>query len=175
MSDDPNHTIPAARVRTKDQNKQRITATSTSAPTPLDQALQRQVIDDFTQQNQLLSDSAKTLLSLQIAIPTLFAALLKMQAGKDAILNLDTVSSSFFVIAAFLFWLLGLYLSLNALNPKRYYVDPHLLQTPADNKQQALDIYSFYQASTNHKHHCIFWSSFSAIAGLFCMLASLFL
>lgn len=173
MSDSTNNDPPIARIRSKEKDKPRISATSTSAPSALDKALQEQIIEDFSQQNQLLSDSAKTLLSLQIAIPTLFAALLKMQAGKDAMLNLDSFSGSVFVIAAFLFWLLGLYLSLSALNPRHYRVDPHLLQAPKDNP--ARDIYSFYQDSAAYKHGRIFWSSFAAVAGLFCMLVSLFL
>lgn len=90
MSDSPNDP-PVARIRSKEKDKQRISATSTSAPSTLDQALQKQVIEDFSQQNQLLSESMKTLLSLQIAIPTLFAALLKMQAGKDVMLNFDSL------------------------------------------------------------------------------------
>lgn len=63
----------------------RISATATHNYTSLHQQLRDGFAQDFIDQGTRLDETAKQLLTLQVAIPGLFAALLKLLAGDDAL------------------------------------------------------------------------------------------
>ncbi|MDM8546494.1 hypothetical protein QUF61_08360 [Candidatus Venteria ishoeyi] len=153
--------IPVARTRSEadpDSPALRIKAESTAAYTAFDKTLQESFATDFIQQSERMNDIAKQLISLQLAIPAVFAALLKLLAGKEA-----TLEASYYMVFSFLCWLFALVFSLLALRPKAYRVD----KTSLDSLQH------FYQTSATDKYWRITISSLLTLLGLVFMISDL--
>ena len=75
--------------------------------------------NDFTAQAVRLDDLAKQLITLSIAVPSLYAAVLKLTACDSA--GMPRAEITFWAFSA---WLLALGLSLASLLLRRYEIDP---------------------------------------------------
>ena len=83
-------------------------------PQPADEALIKAYHDAIIKQADLYVDLAKELLKLELAIPGIYAAALKLVTSQSPCVSL--------VAAAFGFWLLALVATLRVLFPRRYEV-----------------------------------------------------
>lgn len=86
--------------------------------TPVDTTLQQEFAKDVAAQATRMDDLAKQLVTLGIAVPGIYAALLKLINGAKA-----TVDDPVFLLLAFIAWLLALGLALVSLFPERQAVD----------------------------------------------------
>jgi len=95
-----------------------IVAEATQPLDKIDEVLRESFAKDIAEQASRLDELAKQLITLQIAIPSIYAALLKLVSGEKA-----TLSNVPLTVAAFALWLVALSLTLGSLVPIRRDVD----------------------------------------------------
>jgi len=114
-------------------------------------------------QSDLIDKVGERLLTLELAIPGLYAAVLKLVAGDKATV---TVNAAFYI--TFACWLLALALTLAALMPKKWAVDTSVLrQDPARMAKEGLGIEDFFEKSAQYKRALLITSSVLFFAGIF--------
>ena len=89
-----------------------------------EELLRKKFYESITTQSDLMDKLGVQLLTLELAIPGLFATVLKLKSGDAA-----TVTVNFALNLTFLCWVLALILTLVALTPKNWNVDPDHLKT----------------------------------------------
>jgi hypothetical protein len=113
-------------------------------------------------QSDLLDKLGERLLTLELAIPGLYAAVLKLVRGDEAVVVLNT---AFYL--TFGCWLLALVLTLFALTPKNWKVDPAVLRQDPGKYEEALGIQDFFEKSAQYKRRLLVASSILFFAGTF--------
>jgi hypothetical protein len=114
-------------------------------------------------QGDLIDKVGERLLTLELAIPGLYAAALKLVAGDKA-----TVKVNAALYITFAFWLLALALTLGALIPKKWVVNPSVLrQDPARMAEDGLGIEDFFEKTAQYKRALLITSSVLFFAGIF--------
>lgn len=117
----------------------------------------------LTSQSDLLDKLSERLLTMELAIPSLYAAVLKLVAGDKATV---TVNIAFYI--TFACWLLALAFTLAALMPKKWLVDPSVLrQDPARMTKDGMGIEDFFEQSSQYKRGLLFASSILFFVGIF--------
>ena len=120
-------------------------------PQPADEALLKAYHDAVIKQVDLYVDLAKELLKLELAIPGLYAAALKLVTNQSPAASL--------VAAAFGFWLLALVATLRALFPRRYVVLHDAVQRVSRAKSKGpFTIEEFLQQSAQDKRRLLLWA-----------------
>lgn len=155
----------------------KVQASSTSGYSQFNKDLQEGFNKDFLGQSARLLDTAKSLLTLQIAIPGLYAALLKMFSGDDATILQSDYLGALLIAGSFLFWLLGLGFSLFALKPDKYLVNPSVLSRTSVSEDAPDSTFSglfeMYQNSASRKYTLVVFSSVLTMLGLILMVINL--
>jgi len=105
---------------------------------------------------------SERLLTLELAIPGLYATAVKLISGDKATI---TVNAAFYI--TFGCWLLALALTLAALTPKKWRVDPAILKQDPKKMSDALGIEDFFERSANYKRGLVIASSILFFAGIF--------
>ena len=120
-------------------------------PQSADEALLKAYHDAVIKQADLYVDLAKELLKLELAIPGIYAAALKLVTGQSPYVPL--------VAAAFGFWLLALVATLRALFPRRYAVLHDTVQRVGRAEADGpLTIEEFLQQSAQDKRQLLLWA-----------------
>ncbi len=118
---------------------------------------------NITAQSDMMDKLSERLLTLELAIPSLYAGVLKLVAGGNAT---ATVNVAFYI--TFICWLLALALTLAALMPQKWVVDPSILrQDPAKMAKEGLGIADFFEKSAQYKRRLLVASSVLFFAGIF--------
>jgi len=127
-------------------------------PSKSDEELEKGFVTAIIDQPKLLDELAKQMVTLNLAIPGLYATALKLIGGDDAVVN-----SAIMIGGAFVFWFIALVLSLVSLRPRKWTVDRSKLRSnkPAASGQP-LSIEEFFMASATYKRRLL------AAATLFC-------
>lgn len=81
--------------------------------------IKEKYLESLTKQPDLMNDVAKQLLTLELAIPGLYASVLKLTSGKDT-----TVVISNEIYFVFSCWIISLICIIAALFPRSYAIDP---------------------------------------------------
>jgi len=115
-------------------------------------------IDAIAAQSTLMDSLAQRLLMIELAIPSLYVSLLKLNSAK--------ISFNLFFALTFIFWLLAIIFIINALLPKTYH---------KVNRNSSADIEAFFDKAANYKRNHIFNSLFCFIAGLTALLGNVFI
>jgi hypothetical protein len=125
--------------------------------------LREKLYVSITSQSDLIDKLSERLLTLELAIPGLYATVLKLVAGDKATM---TVGTAFYI--TFACWLLALVFTLAALMPKRWKVDPNVLrQDPARMSEEGLGIEDYFEKSAQYKRGLLITSSVLFFAGVF--------
>lgn len=120
-------------------------------PQPADEALLRAYHDAVIKQADLYVDLAKELLKLELAIPGIYTAALKLVTNQPPDVPL--------VAAAFGLWLLALLATLRALFPRRYVVLHDTVQRVGRaGSDGPLSIEEFLQQSAQDKRRLLLWA-----------------
>lgn len=176
MSDSPPPHVPTAKLRSETQppeNSVRIQTQKTSKYTPSYSFLQDSFNKDLVEQSTRLAETAKNLLPLQIAVPSLFAAILKLFEGDKAILTQPDHLTTAIILGAFISWMIALGLSLSVLRPDQYRVNPLVTSRTIEGKSsedQALGLLELYQQSATSKFQRITISSGLTFLGILLMV-----
>jgi hypothetical protein len=113
-------------------------------------------------QSDLMDKLSGQLLTLELAIPGIYATLLKLVNGDNVTVYLN---SAFYL--AFFCWFLSLALSLASLIPRKWNVDPSVLKQAPDQYDQGLGIEDFFRKSAQHKRRLVIASSVLLFLGIF--------
>jgi hypothetical protein len=114
---------------------------------------------EVSEQVQRLDELAKQLLTLNLAIPALYATILKLVSGEDA-----TVNDPVLILITFGAWCLALGLSIAALYPQSYSVDP---DSPSE-------IEAYYTQAAKHKRNLLASACVCSFFGICFAVFSLF-
>ncbi len=134
----------------------------TRPPQVSDTLLQERFYDSVAGQAELMDKLAQTLLTVELAIPGLYAAVLKLISGKDSL------TLSYLLVFAFCCWLLALICTLYAVFPKPYQVNTREIRNSANS------IETFFNNSARYKWHRLLYSVGFFIAGLGAVLWDVF-
>jgi hypothetical protein len=124
--------------------------------------LRKKFYESIAAQSDLMDKMAERLLTLELGIPGLFATVLKLTRGDDAALTINAALN-----LAFALWLLALILTLLALTPRKWTVDPSLLKQDPKKLSEALGIEDFFTQSALYKRRLVTASSLLFFAGIF--------
>ena len=120
-------------------------------PQPADEALLKAYHDAVIKQADLYVDLAKEMLKLELAIPGIYAAALKLVTNQPP--------NALLVATAFGFWLLALVATLRALFPHRYAVLHNAVQRVGRAESDGpLTIEEFLQQSAQDKRRLLLWA-----------------
>ncbi|TLU88442.1 MAG: hypothetical protein FDX21_00070 [Chlorobium sp.] len=131
-------------------------------PSKSDEELEKGFVTAIIDQPKLLDELAKQLVTLGLAIPGLYATVLKFIGGDAAV-----AKSSGLIIGAFVCWFIVLALSLFSLTPRKWPVDRSKLRsnTPAATGQP-LSIEEFFKATATYKRRLLVASTLFCFAGI---------
>ena len=130
--------------------------------------LRKKFYENIAAQSDLMDKLGERLITLELAIPGLFAAVLKLTRGEDATLPVNTALN-----LAFAFWLAALTLTLIALTPKKWKVDEDLLKQDPEKFSEGMGIADFFEQSALYKRRLIVASSVLFFAGIFSAILTL--
>ena len=132
------------------------------APPKGDEELEKGFATITVEQPKLLDELGKQLVTLTLAIPGLFATILKLTSGDDTVLPLHP-----FVIWAFVCWFVALILSLASLMPRKWKVNRQIVrrEEPAV-KGQSLSIEEFFLKSALYKRWVLIAASIFCFIGI---------
>ncbi len=131
----------------------------TTPVSPYDDTLLRRFAEDASEQAGRMDQLARQLITLDIAIPGLYAAVLKFVSGQESAPQPRAV-----LLLMFLAWLLALGLAFISLYPNHYRVEP-------DNPN---DIERYFFQSARHKLIWLLASGFCSFFGISLAVFSLF-
>ena len=126
-----------------------------------DNLLRQKFYESIAAQSELMDKLSERLLTLELAIPGLYATVVKLIAGDKAIV---TANAAFYVTLAL--WLLALVLTLAAMIPRNWKVDPQLLRQDAKKMDEILGIEDFFEQSARYKRRLLVASSLLFFAGI---------
>jgi len=130
--------------------------------------LRKKFYESIAEQCALMDKLAERLLTLELGIPGLFATVVKLTRGEDATLTINAALNW-----AFALWLLALILTLIALTPRKWDVNPSVLKQDPLKISEGLGIEDFFERSANYKRGFIIASSILFFAGIFSALFTL--
>ena len=140
------------------------------APPKGDEELEKGFAAIVVEQPKLLDELGKQLVTLTLAIPGLFATILKLTSGDKAVLQLRPL-----VFLAFFCWFVALILSLWSLMPRKWDVDRQIVrrQEPAA-RDQPLSIEEFFLKSALYKRWLLIAASLFCFIGISFASVSIF-
>lgn len=131
-------------------------------PVSEDEKLLRQKFyESIAAQSDLMDKVAEHLLTLELAIPGLYAAVLKLISGDAATL---AVNKALYV--SFGCWLAALLCTLLVLIPKKWKVDPTLLKQDPARFAEGLGLEDFFTQAALYKRRLLAASSILFFAGV---------
>ena len=126
-----------------------------------DQILLQKFAESITAQSELMDKLAGHLLTLELAIPGIYATLLKMIAGDQAVL---IINWAFY--PTFGCWLAALGLTLAALFPRKWRVIPGLLRQDPEHFAEGLGVEDFFHKSARYKRNLLFPAAVLFFSGI---------
>ena len=124
--------------------------------------LREKFYENIAGQSDLMDSLAVRLLTVELAIPGVYATALKLISGGDARVLVNT---AFYL--TFICWVLSMILTLVALTPRKWRVDPTLLKQDPEKFSEALGIEDFFYQSALYKRRLLIASSLLFFAGIF--------
>ena len=126
----------------------------------IDKTLRESFAKDIAEQCNRLDDLAKQLITVQLAIPGIFATVLKAVAGDTAVLPVTIV-----VLLAYAAWFAGLLLTWASLMPKKNVVDRNSLT----------EINDYFAVNAKRKYDRLKCASISTFVGIVFAVLSIYI
>ena len=123
--------------------------------------LHQKLYENIAAQSDRMDTISERLLTLELAIPALYATILKLTAGEDATLKLNWV---FYL--TFICWGVALVLTWLAIIPKQWKVDETILKQDPDLFNEALGIEDFFNKTASYKRRLTIASSMFVFLGV---------
>ena len=123
--------------------------------------LEETFYETMAAQSDHLDSLARQLITLELAIPGLYATVLKLVSGSDV-----TIQAGWDTRLAFACWLIALGLTLWSLFPRNYTVDTTVLRRDSLKPQADLGIQDFFEVSARYKRKLLTWACGLFFAGV---------
>ena len=123
---------------------------TTRPPDTYEEKIKEKYAESFANQSDLMDKLAQQLLALELAIPGLYAAVLKLISGDKAIVPVNTM-----LYVTFGLWVVALGLTLTALIPRRWEVDPDIMEQDPKSTTGELGIKDFFAKSARYKRNLL--------------------
>ena len=134
-----------------------------------DKLLKEKFAESIASQSDLMDKLGQQLITLELAIPGLYATVLKLVSGDKA-----TLTSSPVLYLSFACWLLALLLTLCSLIPRRWTVFPNVKKQLPYADTDTLGIEDFFYKSAQYKRRLLIPAAIFFFAGIFCAALSVF-
>lgn len=112
--------------------------------------LREKYYEQFAAQSEQMDKLAGQLITLELAVPGLYAAVLKLVQGEKA-----TLAANNWLYVAFGGWLLALLLTLASLIPRRWDVDPTVIKGDPASDRPVLGLEDYFLKSAQHKRRLL--------------------
>jgi len=122
------------------------TVLPTRPPTSSETTLRDKFAESIAGQSDLMDKLGQQLITLELAIPGLYATVLKFTRGDAA-----TATRNQWLYLAFGCWFLALVLTLASLVPRHWRVDPDILRQDPAQKSDVLGLEDFFYQSARYK------------------------
>lgn len=119
--------------------------------------------ESMVSQSELMDKLGQQLLTLELAIPGLYATVLKLIQGEDA-----TLVRNWWLYSAFGCWFLALVLTLASLVPRRWRVDPTILKQDPVAQNAPLGLEDFFFKSAQFKRWLLIPAALFFWIGILC-------
>lgn len=120
---------------------------ATKPVSPTSKLLRDKFYEQFAAQSDQMDALARQLITIELAIPGLYATVLKLTQGDKATLAVD--NWFYFTFAS---WFLALALTLAALFPRTWRVDPTILKSDPTGRGERLSLEDFFYKSARYKY-----------------------
>lgn len=130
--------------------------------------LRQKFYESITEQSKVMDQLSERLLTLELAIPGGYAAILKLIRGENATLVINL--AMYLALAS---WFLALILTLVALIPKKWVVILSLLKQDPQKFADGLGIQDFFEQSAAYKRRLLIASSILFFIGIFFAIFSI--
>jgi hypothetical protein len=141
----------------------------TRAPNPSERVLREKFAEDMAGQSAELSKLAQQLITLELGIPGLYAAALKLTQGEVATLAVDG-----WLVGAFVCWFVALGLTLWSLIPQRWRVDPTRLKSDPGGAGDSLSLEDYFRESAAFKRRRLVGATVIFFAGIVAAAVAIF-
>lgn len=140
----------------------------TRPPTESESLLKQKFTESIVTQSELMDKLAQQLITLELAIPGLYATVLKLVGGDKA-----TLSPTPVLIFGFVCWGLSLALTLASLFPREWNVNTDLLRGRSSEEDGQMGIEDFFYESARHKRCFLVSACLSFFAGTICTISAM--
>ena len=150
----------------REQNLERDLVISTRPVNQGEELLRQKFAESLVGQSDLMDKLAQQLIVLELAVPGLYAAVLKLVQGENA-----TLPTNWWLYATFGCWGLALILTLLSLVPRRWTVDPTKLKGDPNREpdlSQPLSLEEFFTLSAQYKRDLLIAAMIFFWVGIFC-------
>jgi hypothetical protein len=137
------------------------TGIPTVPPTSGDKILQEKFAESIAGQSEQMDRLGQQLIALELAIPGLYATVLKLISGDKA-----TIAVGGSLYLTFACWFLALLFTLISLIPRKLRVDPGMMKRDAFEQGPDLGIEDFFNVSARYKRRLLIASSLLFFAGV---------
>jgi hypothetical protein len=123
---------------------------TTRPPDTYEEKIKEKYAESFANQSDLMDKLAQQLLTLELAIPGLYATVLKLISGDKA-----TVPVNNMLYVTFGLWVVALGLTLMALMPREWKVNPEIMLQDPESTTGELGIKDFFAQSARYKRNLL--------------------
>ena len=145
----------------------------TGPPVEGDNHLQQKYYESVAGQSELMDQLGRQLITLELGIPGLYAAVFKFFQG-DKPAQATSGPVSVWLIAAFACWFLALTLTLFSLIPQKWKVDPNVIRRDSGVQADSLSLEEFFSQSATYKRELLIPSCLLFLAGIACSVLGSF-
>lgn len=142
------------------------------SPRPLSEAdtvLKKKFAESIAGQSELMDKLGQQLISLELAIPGLYATAIKLIRGDKA-----TLTANWVLWLTFGCWLVALILTLISLIPRKWDVDPDVKRQDSKAKTQTLGIEDFFYQSARYKRQLLIPACVFLFVGIYSAIFVIF-
>jgi len=140
------------------------TATLSTRPVSSNETVLRdKFAESLVGQSELMDKLGQQLITLELAIPGLYATVLKLTQGENA-----TLALNWWLYSAFGCWFLALLLTLWSLVPQRWQVDPTILKQDPAAQGAPLGLEDFFFKSAQFKRRLLIPAALLFWVGILC-------
>jgi len=123
---------------------------TTRPPDTYEEKIKEKYAESFANQSDLMDKLAQQLLALELAIPGLYATVLKLISGDKATVPVNTM-----LYVTFGLWVVALGLTLMALMPREWKVNPEIMLQDPKSTTGELGIKDFFAKSARYKRNLL--------------------
>ena len=117
--------------------------------------------ESIAAQSELMDKLGQQLLTLELAIPGLYATVLKLTSGDKA-----TVSPGPWLYATFGCWFVALFFTLASLTPRKWRVDENIMKQDPFYETKAMGVEDFFNRAASYKRWLLITASLFFFSGV---------